>query len=118
MWTETLSADDPHAVLWAVELLRDGEIVALPTEPVYGLESTIVAIRQNALHILRSGPVTREALAEFAPIVESAAPALPEAPGQLESHYAPRTPMHLLDAGMPAPPMRGKRVGVLAWQLI
>src|SRR3954470_21860986 len=40
----------------------------------HGIESTIVAIRRNALHILRSGPVTREQLAEFAPIAESAAP--------------------------------------------
>lgn len=79
----------------------------------HGLESTIVAIRKNALHILRSGPVTRQELEEFAPIVESATPATPEAPGQLASHYAPRTPMRLADdlaAGAPG------RVGLLAWQ--
>ncbi len=78
-----------------IQLVIDGG----PTN--HGLESTIVAIRQNALHILRSGPVTREALAEFAPIAESAAPAKPEAPGQLESHYAPRTRMQLLSAAKP-----------------
>ncbi|HEV7402856.1 MAG TPA: L-threonylcarbamoyladenylate synthase [Chthoniobacteraceae bacterium] len=262
MWTETLSADDPRAVLWAVKLLQDGEVVALPTETVYGLaadalnplavakifeakerpafdplichlpdldwlprltrvtgdasselvvalirrfwpgpltlvlpkssrvpdivtsglphvalrmsanpafqeiarklnrplaapsanrfgrispttaehvvaeldqriqlvvdagptnyglESTIVAIRQDTLHILRSGPVTREALAEFAPIAESAAPAVPEAPGQLASHYAPRTPMRLLGAATAAPLLHESRIGVLAWQAI
>jgi L-threonylcarbamoyladenylate synthase len=257
MWTETLSADDPHATSWAVELLRRGEVVALPTETVYGLaadalnplavakifeakerpsfdplichlpdldwlprmtrvtedasselvvalirrfwpgpftlvlpksdrvpeivtsglphvalrmsanpafqeiarrlgrplaapsanrfgrispttaehvvaeldkriqlvvdggptnhgiESTIVAIRKNGLHILRSGPVTRQELEEFAPVSDTPAPEKPEAPGQLESHYAPRTRMCLEGEIVP---MANNRVGLLAWQ--
>jgi L-threonylcarbamoyladenylate synthase len=256
MWTETLSADDPHAIVRAVQLLREGEIVALPTETVYGLagdalnplavakifeakerpsfdplichlpdlnwlprltrvtedasselvvalirrfwpgpltlvlpksdrvpdivtsglphvalrmsanpafqeiarkldrpvaapsanrfgrispttaehvvaeldkriqlvvdagptthgiESTIVAIRNNALHILRSGPVTRQELEEFAPIAESVAPLQPEAPGQLASHYAPRTRMCFTGDAIAMPP----GTGMLAWQ--
>jgi L-threonylcarbamoyladenylate synthase len=256
MWTETLSADDPHAIVRAVQLLREGEIVALPTETVYGLagdalnplavakifeakerpsfdplichlpdlnwlprltrvtedasselvvalirrfwpgpltlvlpksdrvpdivtsglphvalrmsanpafqeiarkldrpvaapsanrfgrispttaehvvaeldkriqlvvdagptthgiESTIVAIRKDALHILRSGPVTRQELEEFAPIAESVAPLQPVAPGQLASHYAPRTRMCFTGDAIAMPP----GTGMLAWQ--
>src|SRR3954470_21858207 len=37
MWTEVLSAEDPASVHYAVDLLRAGEVVALPTETVYGL---------------------------------------------------------------------------------
>lgn len=61
-----------------------------------GLESTIVAVRENGWQYLRPGPITQ---AE----IEAAlgAPPLPvneakiEAPGQLASHYAPSKPVRL-----------------------
>jgi L-threonylcarbamoyladenylate synthase len=66
----------------------------------HGVESTIVAPRGNGLKILRSGPVTREQLAFFGEIVEDCGnEAAPEAPGQLKSHYAPLTPLELVDEG-------------------
>ena len=61
-----------------------------------GLESTIVAVRDNGWQILRPGPVTAEALAAVAgspPI--AVADAKIEAPGQLASHYAPLKPLRL-----------------------
>jgi L-threonylcarbamoyladenylate synthase len=70
---------------------------------IHGVESTIVAVESNALRILRSGPVTREDLAPFAPVYEAAFGAKLQAPGQIKSHYAPRTPLHLLTDGAPAP---------------
>ncbi len=61
-----------------------------------GLESTIVAVRENGWQILRPGPVTAEKIAKIAgspPIVVGNAQI--EAPGQLASHYAPAKPLRL-----------------------
>ena len=61
-----------------------------------GLESTIVAVRENGWQILRPGPVTAEAIEAIA---GSAAISVNdekiEAPGQLASHYAPSKPVRL-----------------------
>jgi len=61
-----------------------------------GLESTIVAIRENGWQLLRPGPVTAaeiEALLYEPPLPVSDAKI--EAPGQLASHYAPSKPVRL-----------------------
>ena len=63
---------------------------------VDGLESTIIAVRENGWQILRPGPVTENTIAEIAgtrPI--SLTSATIEAPGQLASHYAPSKPVRL-----------------------
>ena len=79
----------------------------------HGVESTIVAVAGGRLEILRSGPVTREELAEFGEVTAQGEVAKPVAPGQLKSHYAPRTPLRI--AATPQP-VAGKRCGLLAWQ--
>lgn len=61
-----------------------------------GLESTIVAIRENGWQLLRPGPVTAaeiESLLDEPPLPVSDAKI--EAPGQLASHYAPSKPVRL-----------------------
>ena len=77
-----------------VDLIVDGG-----TTPV-GVESTIIAcLRTPAL--LRPGGITREAIERVLgqPLAEasalSTAKNAPRAPGMLESHYAPRTPLRL-----------------------
>ena len=60
-----------------------------------GIESTIVAVEGERLRILRAGPVTAEELAPFGEVEFAGAGAVPDAPGQLKSHYAPRTPMRM-----------------------
>jgi L-threonylcarbamoyladenylate synthase len=82
----------------------------------HGLESTIVAVDGDRLEILRSGPVTHEALAEFGEIVTPGEVSKPVAPGQLKSHYAPRTPLVIAKPDMAVSPLIGKRCGFLAWQ--
>jgi len=82
----------------------------------HGVESTIVAISGGRLSVLRNGPVTRERLAEFAPLAEAGAIERPAAPGQMESHYAPGTPTRLLAAGERPEPVPGVRSGLLAWR--
>lgn len=57
---------------------------------VHGLESTIVAVDETGLRLLRPGPISRESLGAAALV---AGPI--EAPGQLASHYAPSKPLRL-----------------------
>ncbi|MEE4201203.1 L-threonylcarbamoyladenylate synthase [Erythrobacter sp.] len=61
-----------------------------------GLESTIVALRDNgAWSLLRPGPVTRETLARILGVdLEEASDGI-EAPGQLARHYSPGKPIRL-----------------------
>ncbi len=81
-----------------------------------GLESTIAAPCEGGLRILRSGPVTTGELAAYAPIVSAEPGATIQAPGQLGSHYAPRTPLRLLAAIAESETWSGPgRAGLLAW---
>ena len=95
-------------------------IDAGPTD--HGLESTIVRPREDGrLEILRPGPITAEVLSEIAEVVSGSAAVsgddAPIAPGQLASHYAPRTPL-ALHAGHVAirESASAGRVGLLAWR--
>jgi L-threonylcarbamoyladenylate synthase len=84
-----------------------------------GVESTIVAVEGEGMRILRPGPVTAEALAAFGPVsfARQTGSDAPEAPGQLESHYAPTTPMYWLgDSGELSGSAR-ERIGLLAWRV-
>ena len=61
-----------------------------------GLESTIVAVRDDGWQILRPGPVTSEDIENvigYAPL--AATNGFIEAPGQMASHYAPSKPVRL-----------------------
>jgi L-threonylcarbamoyladenylate synthase len=84
-----------------------------PTE--HGVESTIVAIRDARIAILRSGPITHEQLSEFADIVSVTVTQRISAPGQLPSHYMPTTPLRLIDSAEAFLPQKNQRVGLLAW---
>jgi len=89
-------------------------IDAGPTE--HGIESTIVALHDGGLEILRRGPITESQLAESAEITTSAPQAEKvSAPGQLPSHYAPKTPLRLIDDAVAFAPQKQQRVGLLAW---
>jgi L-threonylcarbamoyladenylate synthase len=87
-----------------------------PTE--HGIESTIVVIRDSKIAVLRRGPITQEQLSEFADIVSVTVTQRISAPGQLPSHYAPTTPLRLIDQAEVFPPQKGQRVGLLAWHPI
>ena len=84
-----------------------------PTE--HGIESTIVAVRDSRIAVLRSGPITHEQLSEFADIVSVTLTQRISAPGQLPSHYMPTTPLRLIDNAEAFPPQKKQRVGLLAW---
>jgi len=93
-----------------IHLIVDGG----PT--THGIESTIITVRGRSIWILRSGPITAEDLRPFAEKVAVASrSALPNAPGQLKSHYAPATPLKLLRKGERPALQMGRRLGFLAW---
>jgi len=88
-------------------------IDAGPTE--HGIESTIVRIHDGKIHILRRGPTTCEQLSAFAN-VEVVAPTIKiSAPGQLPKHYAPKTPLRLIEIADSFLPEKDQRVALLAW---
>jgi L-threonylcarbamoyladenylate synthase len=69
----------------------------------HGLESTIVAVEDGRLTLLRPGPVTAEELQKFAPVERAMRGGAVSAPGMLDSHYAPRTPLRLWPEHAPRP---------------
>ena len=90
-----------------------------------GVESTIIRIEATdkakpIIHLLRPGPVTVEMLKKFGKVQH--APRLspedgkPEAPGQLPSHYAPRTPLRLLEKPGDFVPEEGKAYALLSYR--
>ncbi len=66
-----------------------------PTER--GLESTIVAVEEGAVRLLRPGPIGFDDIAVFGSNIGSPASGGDriEAPGQMPSHYAPSKPLRL-----------------------
>src|SRR4029077_16310906 len=84
-----------------------------PTE--HGIESTIVAIRDSKIAVLRRGPITHEQLSEFADIVSVTVTQRISAPGQLPSHYMPTPPFFLMYNAEALPPKKNQGVGLLAW---
>jgi L-threonylcarbamoyladenylate synthase len=84
-----------------------------PTE--HGIESTIVAVRDGKIDVLRRGPVTPEQLSSFAEVGIITSAEKISAPGQLPSHYAPKTLLRLIDNVNSFSPAEDQRVGLLVW---
>ena len=86
-----------------------------------GLESTIITIEAGekgpTIRILRPGPVTREELREFGRVVKAGRVTdKPEAPGTLDSHYAPTLPVLLFDSPKDFVPEEGKNYALLSYR--
>jgi L-threonylcarbamoyladenylate synthase len=84
----------------------------------HGIESTIITVGNGRINILRRGPITAEHLSEFGKIDIVARRGKVSAPGQLPSHYAPRTPLRLIDNAESFSPQKKQHVGLLAWHPI
>ncbi len=89
-----------------------------------GLESTIISIapregKKPVFRLHRAGPITKEMLQEHGK-VEKYRPAAGDdavqAPGQVESHYAPRTPLILLEDPDAFEPEEGKKYGLISYR--
>ncbi len=88
-----------------------------------GLESTIVRLeageKRPIIHVLRPGPVTKKELQNFGRVVVAKKRLIdeqPEAPGQLASHYAPRTPLLMFDKPEDFQPEPWKRYGLMSYK--
>lgn len=90
-----------------------------------GLESTIVRVEPGdhkpLITILRSGPITKDDLKKFGKVQiaarnDSVEDNAPEAPGMLSNHYAPRTPLRLLERPDDFRPEPGKRYALLSYR--
>ena len=81
----------------------------------HGIESTIIALHEGNIRILRHGPITAEQLSEFARIHIATRSGKISAPGQLPAHYAPKKPLQLIDNAETFMPKGKQRVGLLAW---
>jgi L-threonylcarbamoyladenylate synthase len=81
----------------------------------HGIESSIITVHDNEIDILRRGPITAEQLGEFGKINIVGAAKTVSAPGQLPSHYAPKTPLRLIDKAESFRPVKNHRIGLLAW---
>jgi L-threonylcarbamoyladenylate synthase len=84
----------------------------------HGIESTIIAVHDGKIDILRRGPVTAEQLAEFSKMDTVVSPKRITAPGQLPSHYAPKTPLRLINNANSFSVKPNQRCALLAWNPI
>jgi len=80
-----------------------------------GVESTVLDLSSERPTILRPGGLPRSAIEELIGSVDlvDRSSALPTSPGQLESHYAPRTPLRLFEAGALARATPGRGVAAI-----
>ncbi len=94
-----------------------------------GLESTILMPvldekGKPAVRLLREGPLVREKLRGLCKVIrpgkreaaQASAPALPDAPGQLKSHYAPGKPLLLLNPEDEFHPQEGVSYGLISYE--
>ena len=84
----------------------------------HGIESTIVTVHAGRIGLLRRGPITAEELSRFGKVDRVAAAGEVSAPGQLPSHYAPKTPLQLVDNLDSISPGNEQRWALLAWNAI
>ena len=93
-----------------IPLIVDGGACA------HGLESTIVRVGEESLEILRHGPILEECLSEFGSIEPPNCRI--RVPGSTESHYAPRTPLIIIQA-LGSPGLKRSdwpsKTGLLLW---
>lgn len=83
-----------------------------------GVESTIIAWNgAGSWSLLRQGGVEQEDLEPFTgPLHQRVSTERPVAPGMLESHYAPRTPVHVGEVNELLQRFAGRQVGVISFR--
>jgi L-threonylcarbamoyladenylate synthase len=101
------------------EELGDAVLVLDGGDCEVGLESTIVACLGGRVTLLRPGSISRSQLADVVGQVDDPGADAPRAPGRERSHYAPATPLSIVEAERLRPEVEaavraGARVAVLA----
>src|SRR6476646_6656933 len=80
----------------------------------HGIESTIVRIVDGVIEVLRRGPITEEILHQFGVVRERRSTNMIIAPGQLPTHYAPKTRLIMVKRLQDFSAMPGERTGALS----
>jgi L-threonylcarbamoyladenylate synthase len=78
-----------------------------------GIESTVVSLKRNPPAILRPGMITRTDLESATGVRwehETVLPQISESPGLHARHYAPHTPLYVLESGAPRPSGSGRLI--------
>jgi L-threonylcarbamoyladenylate synthase len=90
---------------------------------LYGIESTIIKVEPGSpkplITIVRPGPLTPDDLKPYGKVkvaIKSVVDGASAAPGQLASHYAPRTPLRLLSSPSDFVPEEGKRYALMSYR--
>ncbi|HEY2714534.1 MAG TPA: L-threonylcarbamoyladenylate synthase [Chthoniobacterales bacterium] len=104
----TSAADVAEELSGRIPLIVDGG----PTP--HGIESTVIALREGAMEILRSGPITWEELARIGEVRMDSLGKM-ESPGQLPSHYRPQTSLVIAEDITAVSVPHGQRYGALLW---
>src|SRR5438132_10735291 len=81
----------------------------------HGIESTIVAVHDGKIDVLRRGPITSEQLSKFGEVGIATEREKISGPGQLPSHNAPKTPLRIVDNLKSFTSMTNERYALLAW---
>jgi L-threonylcarbamoyladenylate synthase len=84
----------------------------------HGIESTVVAVHNRKIDILRRGPITSEELSAYGKVDIATEREKISAPGQLPSHYAPKTPLRIIEDLESFAPQAKQRCALLAWSRI
>jgi L-threonylcarbamoyladenylate synthase len=102
----------PTTAQHVAKQLNDVDYILDGGSTTIGIESTVVAVTENGVSILRKGAVTKEALSAVVDVVdaddERSDLSMP-APGMLKSHYSPQKPLYVIDVGVVGgfPPQSG-----------
>lgn len=82
-----------------------------------GIESTVVRVEDQKIHILRTGGITAEMLSAFSNNIttEDHSSSSPASPGLLSSHYAPRKPFKVGSIEELIGAYSGVKIGVLSF---
>ena len=81
-----------------------------------GVESTIIGFEEGHPILYRLGGVSLEAIEDTIGPIKIAHQHLPQAPGMLDSHYAPRTPLVVGPLSTLITQYENQKVGLLAFQ--
>jgi L-threonylcarbamoyladenylate synthase len=83
----------------------------------HGIESTIVRIVDRVIEVWRRGPISEAMLHPFGEVRERTTGVV-IAPGQMLTHYAPKTKMMVVESLKNLSPPNGKRVGALCFRSV
>lgn len=83
-----------------------------------GLESTIVGFEGEKVIVYRKGGIAIEAIEKLVGrvVVKPHSTSNPQAPGMLQSHYAPRIPLIIGDLEALLEKHQGKKIGIIAFK--